>query len=138
MSEAGRSGANAARSIAEACRAVLLTADPREKAMAARAVARAWHSGRLAHVFDVAMPDRPPRPDKTELLPPNRMPKRGRAGSERARIAMDLGILAPVMDALLEERARTGLHLHALRGVGGGGWRDCHDLGHGVSMGLAD
>ncbi|WP_051103376.1 ferritin-like domain-containing protein [Sphingomonas sp. PR090111-T3T-6A] len=88
MSEAGRSGVNAARSIAEACRMVLLTADPREKAMAARSAARAWRSGRLEHVFDTAMPDRPLRPDRPELLPPNRMPKRGRAGSERARIAM--------------------------------------------------
>lgn len=34
------------------------------------------------------MPDRPARPDKPELLPPARMPKRGKAGSERARIAM--------------------------------------------------
>ena len=41
-----------------------------------------------AHRFDVAMPDSPPRPERPELLPPNRMPKRGRAGSERSRIAM--------------------------------------------------
>ncbi|HET8611772.1 MAG TPA: ferritin-like domain-containing protein [Sphingomonas sp.] len=76
------------RTIAQACRAVLLTADPREKAMAARAAARAWRAGRLAHDFDIPMPDRPARPDQPELLPPSRMPKRGRAGSERTRIAM--------------------------------------------------
>jgi uncharacterized ferritin-like protein (DUF455 family) len=34
------------------------------------------------------MPDRPARPDTPELLPPNRMPKRGKAGSERSRIAL--------------------------------------------------
>jgi uncharacterized ferritin-like protein (DUF455 family) len=34
------------------------------------------------------MPDRPARPDAPELLPPNRMRKRGRAGSEGSRIAM--------------------------------------------------
>ena len=34
------------------------------------------------------MPDRPARPDRPELLPANRMPKRGKAGSERSRIAM--------------------------------------------------
>jgi len=34
------------------------------------------------------MPDRPGRPATPELLPPNRMPKRGRGGSERARIAL--------------------------------------------------
>ena len=74
--------------VAQACRAVLLTADPSDKIRAARAVARGWTQGKLAHVFDVAMPDRPDRPEKPELLPPNRMPKRGKAGSERSRIAM--------------------------------------------------
>ena len=34
------------------------------------------------------MPDVPARPDRPELLPPNRMPKRGRGGSDRARIAL--------------------------------------------------
>ncbi len=34
------------------------------------------------------MPDDPPRPARPELLPPNRMPKRGRAGSDRSRLAM--------------------------------------------------
>ena len=75
-------------SIAEACRAVLLTAEPRAKVKAARAAARAWRSGALAHKFDVAMPTRPARPDRPELLPPGRMPKRGKAGSERSRIAL--------------------------------------------------
>ena len=74
--------------IALACRAVLLTAEPRAKIKAARAAARAWRRGALAHVFDVSMPDRPARPARPELLPPNRMPKRGKAGSERSRIAM--------------------------------------------------
>ena len=74
--------------IARACRSVLLTAAPRAKVKAARAVARAWRQGALAHEFDVAMPDRPARPDAPELLPPNRMPKRGKAGSERSRIAL--------------------------------------------------
>jgi uncharacterized ferritin-like protein (DUF455 family) len=34
------------------------------------------------------MPDEPARPLRPELLPPSRMPKRGRAGSERSRIAL--------------------------------------------------
>jgi len=84
----GRAGVAAARSIAGACRAVLLTTDPHEKAFAARAAVRGWQSGRLAHRFDAPMPDDPPRPERPELLSPNRMPKRGRAGSERARLAM--------------------------------------------------
>lgn len=76
------------RTIAEACRGVLETAEPRAKVKAARAVSRAWRRGELAHGFDVAMPDRPARPGRPELLPPSQMPKRGKAGSERGRIAM--------------------------------------------------
>jgi uncharacterized ferritin-like protein (DUF455 family) len=75
-------------SIAEACRAVLQTAAPRDKVRAARAAARAWRRGELAFAFDAAMPARPARPAAPILLPANRMPKRGKAGSERSRIAM--------------------------------------------------
>ncbi|MDE2561293.1 MAG: ferritin-like domain-containing protein [Sphingomonadales bacterium] len=56
--------------------------------MAARAVARDWAAGRLAFVFDVAMPDVPARPEHPELLPPSRMPRRGKGGSERGRVAL--------------------------------------------------
>ena len=75
-------------SVGVACAHVLLTPDPRAKLMAARAVARAWRLGRLAHRFDTAMPDRPARPATPELLPPGQMPRRGKIGSDRARIAM--------------------------------------------------
>ena len=75
-------------SVARAIRAAMLTADPRAKAMATRAVARGFATGHLAPVFDVAMPDVPARPALPELLAPNRMPKRGRGGSERGRIAL--------------------------------------------------
>ncbi|BAI97505.1 rhamnosyltransferase [Sphingobium sp. TA15] len=75
-------------SVGAACAHVLLTPDPLAKLMAARAAARNWRLGRLAHRFDAVMPERPARPELPELLPPNRMPKRGRIGSERARIAM--------------------------------------------------
>ncbi|HUD93782.1 ferritin-like domain-containing protein [Sphingobium sp.] len=74
--------------VGAACAHVLLTPDPHDKLMAARAVARGWRLGRLAHRFDVAMPDRPSRPAAPELLPPNRMPRRGKIGSERSRVAM--------------------------------------------------
>jgi len=74
--------------VSEAARAVLATATPHAKVRAARAAAREWRLGRLDHGFSAAMPDRPARPDAPELLPPNRMPKRGRAGSEASRIAM--------------------------------------------------
>jgi uncharacterized ferritin-like protein (DUF455 family) len=76
------------QTVASAIRAALLTPEPRAKCFAARAVARAWRKGALAWRFDVAMPDCPAWPAAPELLPPNRMPKRGRGGSERARIAL--------------------------------------------------
>ncbi|NQX93603.1 MAG: ferritin-like domain-containing protein [Erythrobacter sp.] len=76
------------QSLASAIRAALMTADPRAKCFATRDVARRWRQGRLALAFDEAMPDHPARPDAPELLPPNKMPKRGRGGSERARIAL--------------------------------------------------
>lgn len=75
-------------SVAAACRAVLLAGDPRSKVRLARATARAWRRGDLAHRFDMAMPDQPARPARPALLPPNQMPKRGRGGSERRRAAM--------------------------------------------------
>lgn len=74
--------------IAQACRAVLLTPDPHAKLAAARRTARDWRLGRLDHRFELAMPDRPAWPDRPELLPPNRMPRRGRGGSERGRVAL--------------------------------------------------
>jgi uncharacterized ferritin-like protein (DUF455 family) len=76
------------KTLAQACRDVLLTPDPRAKVMAARSAARDWRLGRLAHSFDAPMPDRPARPALPELLHPHRMPRRGKAGSERSRIAM--------------------------------------------------
>jgi uncharacterized ferritin-like protein (DUF455 family) len=74
--------------VASAIRAALLTAEPRAKCFATRAVARDWRSDSLAWDFDVAMPDQPAWPDKPELLPPGQMPKRRKAGSEQGRIAL--------------------------------------------------
>ena len=75
-------------SLAQAIRGALLTAEPRAKCFATRDLVRRWRQGRLAFTFDVAMPEEPARPAAPELLPPNRMPKRGKFGSERARIAL--------------------------------------------------
>ena len=74
--------------VAQAALRVLLAAEPMAKVKAARAADRAWRRGELEHEFDVAMPDSPARPGRPELLPPSHMPKRGRGGSERGRIAM--------------------------------------------------
>ena len=75
-------------SLGDACIHVLQCSNPREKVMAARKTARDWRLGRLAHRFDNVPPERPGRPDQPGLLPPNKMPKRGKGGSERSRIAM--------------------------------------------------
>ena len=74
--------------VAQAARAVLLSAEPGAKVRAARAAARDWRLGRLAHGFSEPMPRRPARPDAPALLPPAQMPKRGRMGSDASRIAM--------------------------------------------------
>lgn len=89
MTGAGSTGTKSTgTTLAGAIRAALLTACPRDKAMAARAVARDWRLGRLVHAFDVAMPEYPGRPERPELLAPGRMPRRGRGQSLRGRIAL--------------------------------------------------
>lgn len=67
---------------------MLLTPEPAAKIRAARALAREWRLGRIGWAFDVAMPDRPARPVRPELLAPSQMPKRGKGGSEAGRIAL--------------------------------------------------
>ncbi len=98
-------------SVARTIRAALLAADPRTKAMSTRAAAREWRLGRLGFAFDVAMPERPARPALPELLPPNRMPKRGRGQSLRGRIAL-LHALAHIefvaIDLALDMAGRFG------------------------------
>ncbi|MBB3034208.1 ferritin-like domain-containing protein [Alteriqipengyuania lutimaris] len=74
--------------LSEAIRAALLTGPARAKIFAARQVARDWRLGRLVHEFDAAMPDYPARPARPELLPPGKMPKRGKGGSQRGQIAL--------------------------------------------------
>ena len=76
------------KTIAEAAREVLCTAEPREKVRRARESARAWRQGALEYRFDLAMPDCPARSTRPLLMPASRMPKRGKGGSERNRIAL--------------------------------------------------
>ncbi|WP_283418308.1 ferritin-like domain-containing protein [Sphingopyxis sp. Geo48] len=76
------------QTLGKAARVVLLTPDPHNKRRAARALARAWRRGELAHRCDVAMPDRPAWPARPELLAPGQMPRRRKGGSIRGRIAM--------------------------------------------------
>ena len=74
--------------VSQAALTVLTAADPQDKIRAARTAARDWRLERLGHEFAATMPPRPARPSRPELLPPNRMPKRGRIGSDASRVAM--------------------------------------------------
>ena len=74
--------------LSHAIRAALLTGDKRGKVKATRALVRAWRRGELPSGWSVAMPERPRWPGSLQVLPPARMPKRGRGGSERNRIAL--------------------------------------------------
>jgi uncharacterized ferritin-like protein (DUF455 family) len=74
--------------VSKAVAAILTAADPYDKVRVARHVARAWRLGKLDHAFSATLPDRPARPAEPRLLPPNRMPKRGRMGSFASRVAM--------------------------------------------------
>ncbi len=99
------------QSLSGAIRGALLTADPTAKAFAARAVARDWRLGRLAWVFDCTMPDMPAWPDTPELIPPTKMPKRGKGGSQAKRIALwhSLGHIEFVaIDLALDMAGRFG------------------------------
>lgn len=77
-----------AKTIGSAIQQLLCTAEPYAKVMKARQVARDWRLGRLAHVFDAPLPARPARPRVPELRSATQMPKRGKGGSERGRIAL--------------------------------------------------
>ena len=99
------------QSVSSAIRDALLTPEPRAKCMVTRDVARRWRKGTLAFAFDTPMPDTPARPDSPELLPPAQMPRRGKFGSDRARIALwhslaHIGFVA--IDLALDMAGRFG------------------------------
>lgn len=75
-------------SLGHAIRRALLTSEPRAKCFATRDVVRRWRRGELVFAFEVPMPDRPAWPDRLDFRPPSQMPKRGRGGSQRNRIAL--------------------------------------------------
>lgn len=78
-----------AESLRAATAAALLTANAAEKAAAARDLWRRYQAGAIDIAAEgPALPDRPARPARPELLPPARMPRRGKAGSPRARFAL--------------------------------------------------
>ncbi|QMW23896.1 ferritin-like domain-containing protein [Sandaracinobacteroides saxicola] len=75
-------------SLAAVAAGVLATGDAAATAHAARALAAAWRAGTLTLAGTAPLPDSPARPARPAMLPASRMPRRGRAGSPRARFAM--------------------------------------------------
>ncbi|MBT4425341.1 MAG: ferritin-like domain-containing protein [Rhodospirillaceae bacterium] len=74
--------------LATAARAVLCEADAPEKAARTLCLVAAWRAGNLpAGEQHIAMPERPARPARPELLPPRDMPRR-RTGGTAGRIAL--------------------------------------------------
>mgnify|MGYP005812785343 CR=1 FL=1 len=73
-------------SLAAAARSVLECPDADGKARLAHEVASLWHRGALP-LAGAALPDRPRRPERPSLLPPNEMPRRTFKGP-RGRFAL--------------------------------------------------
>jgi uncharacterized ferritin-like protein (DUF455 family) len=96
-------------SVGEAIRAALLTGEARDKVMATRALVRAWRRGELAWDFAAAMPDRPAWPAALELLPANRMPRRGGSGATAVALWHSLAHIEFVaIDLALDMAGRFG------------------------------
>ena len=74
--------------LSAAIRAALLTGEARAKVMATRALVREWRLGRLPSGFSANMPDHPAWPNALEVLDPSQMPRRGKGGSAKNRIAL--------------------------------------------------
>lgn len=59
---------------------ILTTAAAADKLRLTYDTARAWTAGDITEIGTCPPPDRPARPERPELLPPNRMPKRSYGG----------------------------------------------------------
>lgn len=70
-----------AATLAEAAALALREAQPAAKIRLTRETAAAWRDGRIAAPGRATPPDRPARPGQPELLPPNRMKRRGYGGA---------------------------------------------------------
>jgi uncharacterized ferritin-like protein (DUF455 family) len=99
-------------SVSQAIRAALLTGEARDKVKATRALVRAWRRGGLAWDFAVPMPDRPAWPAALELLPANRMPKRGVGGAKAVALWHSLAHIEFVaIDLALDMAGRFGAEM---------------------------
>lgn len=75
-------------SLAGAALAVLDVPDPERKARRSRAAAADWRGLRITAVGEGLPPDRPARPERPELLPPNRVKKRKIGPGAAGRFAL--------------------------------------------------
>lgn len=78
----------AVTTLSQAALHVLTTADPHEKAALTHDYVTLWREGTIAEIGAENIPDRPARPEKPELRPPNEMPKRRKAGSSAGKVAL--------------------------------------------------
>ncbi len=73
--------------LAQAAVAVLTVAEPGDKTRLTKGFSADWRSGRIAEVGHAEPPVRPARPAKPDILPPNRMPRRG-IGAAAGKISL--------------------------------------------------
>ena len=74
-----------ATTLAEAATSIVTAADLDTKTQLAKQTAKAWFARRLSlhrSGYTQTLPERPGRPDKPQLLPPRKMPKRNTAGAK--------------------------------------------------------
>ena len=76
------------KTLCDAALHVLTTAAPMEKARLTRDYAAQWRAGEITEVGSAALPDRPARPERPELRHASDMPRRGKAGSDKTKIAL--------------------------------------------------
>jgi len=74
-------------SLTEAAVAALNAAEPRDKIRLTLQAARRWAEGEITEIGQTQPPTHPGRPARPQILPPNKMPRRGTAG-QAGRIAM--------------------------------------------------
>lgn len=72
----------------EAALDVLSTREAKDKADKTRSYASAWRDGAIEIGGNVTLTNRPARPEKPALLPPEDMPKRGKAGTRKSKVAL--------------------------------------------------
>jgi len=74
--------------LSDMAKTVLETADPHEKARLTQEFVAHWRADNSIAVGLTTLPDRPARPKKPELRSPLDMPRRGKAGSQKGKIAL--------------------------------------------------